>query len=312
MKLNFQEKEDYIKRLEDELDQMEISGDVEDSGDFQEFQEYRDRTERVFKEKESYIRKLEEYLLGREIFERNLKVLQEKLCVEEVSKVEVGGESVEGLYIYIETDEIYKNLSDEIADKVDVKVTIDFFLLWYSLLDDLFESFNYSVRSAFYLEILISVFEVIFELRDLFFSGLFVCSIGFTFSGGSWDQGLERIVSGLGFEEDGYKVFEYKYFEFIDEIFNFRKDFKEIKFIYIQENVLLQEVLDRERWMFGSFRFKFGMFNIVVNFDFSVEIVFLRQKVSVLQETNKMLQIENDRWMKRIQEQERLVMEFKG
>lgn len=187
MKLNFQEKEDYIKRLEDELDQMEISGDVEDLGDFQEFQEYRDRTERVFKEKESYIRKLEEYLLGREIFERNLKVLQDKLCVEEVFKVEVGGESVEGLYIYIETDEIYKNLSDEIADKVDVKVTIDFFLLWYFLLDDLFESFNYSVRSAFYLEILISVFEVIFELRDLFFSGLFVCSIGFTFSGGSWD-----------------------------------------------------------------------------------------------------------------------------
>lgn len=107
--------------------------------------------------------------------------------MEEVSKVEVGGESVEGLYIYIGTDEIYKNLSDEIADKVNVKVTIDFFLLWYFLLDDLFEFFNYSVRSAFYLEILISVFEVIFELRDLFFSGLFVCSIGFTFSGGSWD-----------------------------------------------------------------------------------------------------------------------------
>lgn len=40
-------------------------------------------------------------------------------------------------------------------------------------------------------------------------------------------------MSGLGFEENGYKVFEYKYFEFIDEIFNFRKDFKEIKFIYI-------------------------------------------------------------------------------
>lgn len=312
MKLNLQEKEDYIKRLEDELDQMETSGDVEDPGDLQEFQEYRDRTERALKEKESYIRKLEEHLLGRETPERNLKALQEKLCVEEAPKVEVGGKSVEGLHIHIETDETHKNPPDETADKADVKATIDPLLPWHSPLDDLSEPSNYSVRSASHLEISTSVPEVIPESRDLFSPGLSVCSTGSTFSGGSWDQGLERIVSGLGPEEDGHKALEHKHFELIDEISNLRKDLKETKSIYTQENALLQEALDRERWMSGSLRSKLGMSNTVVNFDLSAEIVSLRQKVSVLQETNKMLQTENDRWMKRIQEQERLVMEFKG
>jgi hypothetical protein len=50
----------------------------------------------------------------------------------------------------------------------------------------------------------------------------------------------------------------------------------------------------------------------VVNFDLSAELVSLRQKVSMLQETNKMLQTENDKWLKRVQEQEWIVIELKG
>lgn len=312
MKSKLQEKEDYIKRLEDELDQMETSGDVEDPEDLQEFQEYRNRTERALKEKETYIRKLEEHLLGRETPERNLKALQEKLCVEEAPKVKEGGKSVEDLHIHTETDDTLKNPLDETVDKADVKAKIDPLLPWHSPLDDLSEPSNYSVKSASHLEISTSVPEVIPESRDLFSPGLSVCSTGSTFSGGSWDQGLERIVSGLGPEEDGHKALEHKHFELIDEISNLRKDLKDTKSIYTQENALLQEALDREKWMSGSLRSKLGMSNTVVNFDLSAEIVSLRQKVSVLQETNKMLQTENDRWLKRVQEQERLVMDFKG
>ena len=124
-------------------------------------------------------------------------------------------------------------------------------------------------------------------------------------------DGSERIISGLGPDQDGHVALEQKHFELIDEISELRRDLRETKSIYTQENALLQEALDREKWMKESMKSKLGMSGTIVNFDFSTELIALRQKVAILQETNKMLHSENDRWLRKIQDQEQLVLQLK-
>ncbi|XP_062568086.1 extracellular matrix-binding protein ebh-like isoform X2 [Saccostrea cucullata] len=307
IKTDLKKKEDYIKKLEDELDQV----DSPEREDIQDFQEYQDKMEKTLKEKETYIRKLEEHLLGRQTPERNLKSLQQKLSLDP-PQVECSEDVEEDLLEEENTtprgNEEENQFEEEVGERSDVKPLLP----WRSPLDD--ES-SYSVRSTSHLEISTNVPESIPEASDLFSpSGSSVCSGSgaSTFSGGSWDCRGEPIVSGLGPDEDGHKALENKHFELIDEISNLRKDLSDTKSIYTQESALLQEALEREKWMSGSLRSKLGMSNTVVNFNLSAELVSMRQKVSVLQETNKMLQMENDKWLKRVQEQERLVMELKG
>ena len=303
-----EEKEELIKRLEEELDQDNSSGGNED----QDFEEYRERMDRALKEKETYIRKLEEHLLGRQTPERNLKSLPQKPRVDAAQVGEIVGHQPKT------EAEDHHQVADlplkEDQKEVDIQGRINPLLPWHSPLDDESEPSNYSARSTSHLETSASIPEAVPACTRPFSPSLSVSSrsSASTFSVGSWDPGAERIVSGLGPEDDGHKALEQKHFELIDEISLLRKDLKETKSIYTQENALLQEALDREKWMSGNLRSKLGMTNTVVNFDLSAELVSLRQKVSILQETNKMLQAENDRWMQRLQEQERLVLELKG
>ena len=303
-----EEKEEFIKRLEEELDQDNSSGGNED----EDFEEYRERMDRALKEKETYIRKLEEHLLGRQTPERNLKSLPQKPRVDAAQVGEIVGHQPKT------EAEDHHQVADlplkEDQKEVDIQGRINPLLPWHSPLDDESEPSNYSARSTSHLETSASIPEAVPACTRPFSPSLSVSSrsSASTFSVGSWDPGAERIVSGLGPEDDGHKALEQKHFELIDEISLLRKDLKETKSIYTQENALLQEALDREKWMSGNLRSKLGMSNTVVNFDLSAELVSLRQKVSVLQETNKMLQAENDRWMQRLQEQERLVLELKG
>ncbi|XP_056008468.1 centromere protein F-like isoform X2 [Ostrea edulis] len=314
LKASLQEKEVCIKKLEEELDQID-SSEVEGS---QDFQDYRIRMEKTLKEKETYIRKLEEHLLGRQTPERNLKALGQKLHVESPPQVDNERGNKEGDDGSTPRGKTEKRdlVVDMRGDKMEVKGKIDPLLPWSSPLDDELElPSNYSGKSISPLEISTTVTENFPESADLLSpsgSSVYSGSAVSTFSGGSWDCNGDRVVSGLGPKEDGHKALENKHFELIDEISDLRKDLKETKSIYTQENALLQEALEREKWMSSNLKSKLGMTNTVVNFDLSAELVSLRQKVSMLQETNKMLQMENDKWLKRVQEQERIVIELRG
>jgi hypothetical protein len=75
-----------------------------------------------------------------------------------------------------------------------------------------------------------------------------------------------------------------------------------------QENALLREALDREKWKRDS---KLETSFRDVEQQYSSEVVTLRQKVSLLMETNNMLRNENDKWLNRVQEQETIVMQLR-
>ncbi|KAK3108382.1 hypothetical protein FSP39_006706 [Pinctada imbricata] len=180
-------------------------------------------------------------------------------------------------------------------------------LPWRSPLDDFSDQSTISAFSSPRLErgdLLDSHFVP--ELHSSFRSRSPTCSS----VSGSVD-GSERILSGLGPDQDGHVALENKHFELIDEITQLRRDLRETKSIYTQENALLQEALDREKWMKESMRSKLGMSGTIVNFDLSAELIALRQKVAMLQETNKMLHSENDKWLRKIQDQEQLVLQLR-
>lgn len=114
----------------------------------------------------------------------------------------------------------------------------------------------------------------------------------------------DRIQAGFVPEEDGH--LESKHSELVDEIARLRKDLSETKAIYTQENVLLKEALDRD----GSKR-RSSVGSMSFESDSTVEVTRLRQKVGALEETNKMLQIENGRWLRQLHDQECVVIELR-
>jgi hypothetical protein len=58
----------------------------------------------------------------------------------------------------------------------------------------------------------------------------------------------EKIRSGLGSEGDEHLALDMKHFAIVEEISKLRQDLRETKSVYTQENALLREALDREKW----------------------------------------------------------------
>ncbi|XP_069111411.1 golgin subfamily A member 4-like [Argopecten irradians] len=119
----------------------------------------------------------------------------------------------------------------------------------------------------------------------------------------------ERLHAGFITEEDGH--LESKHSELVDEIARLRKDLSETQAIYTKENVLLKEALDKDGSSREATKSKSSVSSMSFDSDSSQEVTRLRQKVATLEETNKMLQIENERWLRRIQDQEQVVIELR-
>ncbi|XP_060082600.1 golgin subfamily B member 1-like [Ylistrum balloti] len=119
----------------------------------------------------------------------------------------------------------------------------------------------------------------------------------------------ERLQAGFVTEDDGR--LESKHFELVDEIARLRKDLSETKAIYTKENVLLKEALDKEGSSRDATKSKSSVSSTSFDSDSCHEVTRLRQKVGTLEETNKMLQIENERWLRQIQDQEQVVIELR-
>ncbi|KAL5007668.1 hypothetical protein ScPMuIL_016474 [Solemya velum] len=108
-------------------------------------------------------------------------------------------------------------------------------------------------------------------------------------------QGLVKMEQIVTDEDDSFGL--------ANEIAELRKDMQNTKAIYAKEKDLLQEVLDREKIIKGSV--------IGPSHQEMTSVVDLQQKVAVLQETNRILHAENDRWLSRIREQEGLVLQLR-
>ncbi|CAC5383908.1 unnamed protein product [Mytilus coruscus] len=107
-------------------------------------------------------------------------------------------------------------------------------------------------------------------------------------------------------DEASYSQMDMKHFAIVEEISKLRQDLRETKSVYTQENALLREALDKEKWNRDS---KLESQNVEQHF--SSEVGNLQQKVSLLKETNDMLRKENDEWLKRVQEQETIVLQLR-
>ena len=126
-----------------------------------------------------------------------------------------------------------------------------------------------------------------------------------------------RIRSGLRPEEDGHLALEMKQFELVDEISKLKRDFRETKAIYAQETVLLSQALEKEKVQKELLQSGRGRtssdpsWNQNIKLDMTNDIVKLRQDLAVLREENKLLKIENERWISKIKEQEKIVVDLK-
>ncbi|KAL4221885.1 hypothetical protein ACF0H5_017937 [Mactra antiquata] len=120
----------------------------------------------------------------------------------------------------------------------------------------------------------------------------------------------EKIKSGLSPKEDGHLALELKQFELVAEITKLRRDFRETKAVYAKETALLTEALEKEK-MTNQFR-HMSDFNYEnsVSSNVSHDILKLRQEVGRLRGENKMLIIECDRLVDRLQEQEQIVADL--
>ncbi|CAG2188125.1 unnamed protein product [Mytilus edulis] len=107
-------------------------------------------------------------------------------------------------------------------------------------------------------------------------------------------------------EEASISQMDMKHFAIVEEISKLRQDLRETKSVYTQENTLLREALDKEKWNRDS-----KLESQDVKQHFSSEVGKLQQKVSLLKETNDMLRNENDKWLKRVQEQETIVLQLR-
>lgn len=121
----------------------------------------------------------------------------------------------------------------------------------------------------------------------------------------------EKIKSGLSAKEDGHLALELKQFELVAEITKLRRDFRETKAVYAKETALLTEALEKEK-MTNELR---GISDFHVDYsvgsNLSHDLLKLRKEVSRLREENKMLTIDCDRWVDRLQEQEQIVADLK-
>lgn len=121
----------------------------------------------------------------------------------------------------------------------------------------------------------------------------------------------ERIRSGLKAEEDGHLALELKQFELVAEITKLRRDFRETKALYSKETALLTEALEKEK-LANELR---GMSDLSlehnVGSNLSHDVLKLRKEVATLREQNKLLNIDCDRWVERLKEQEQIVADLK-
>lgn len=99
---------------------------------------------------------------------------------------------------------------------------------------------------------------------------------------------------------------EMKHFAIVEEISKLRQDLRETKSVYTQENTLLREALDREKWKRETTLE--GKSSDVKHFS---EVENLKKEVNALKETNVTLHDENDKLLKQIQEQEVIVLELR-
>lgn len=124
-------------------------------------------------------------------------------------------------------------------------------------------------------------------------------------------EASDRIRSGLNANEDGHLALELKQFELVAEITKLRKDLRETKAVYAQETSLLTEALEKEKLSkeLRSRSESFGDHSISSNI--SHDLLKLRKEVAVLKEDNRLLKIDNDRWIERLKEQEAIVLDLK-
>ena len=278
------DKEALIRKYEAELEQRD-----EELGRLVDLRQYQEHIEMSIREKDSYIKQLEEHFLQQRtpVSVRSL-VKQEKYGNVGKQKSEQKTDSInftcstpilgETESVQSQNDSRKGDLNDSFSDQSTISGdnSLSNSKSNDSLLSEKTDNKNNSIQT-------LSVFN----------SSL---------------DGSEKIRSGLGSEGDGHLALEMKHFAIVEEISKLRQDLRETKSVYTQENALLREALDREKWkrdsrLETSFR--------EVEQQYSSEVVTLRQKVSLLMETNNMLRNENDKWLNQVQEQETIVMQLR-
>lgn len=121
----------------------------------------------------------------------------------------------------------------------------------------------------------------------------------------------DKIRSGLKSDEDGHLALELKQYELVAEIAKLRRDLRETKAVYTQETSLLTEALEKEK-LSKELRTRSGSFgDHSLSSNISHDLLKLRKEVAVMKEENKLLKIDNDRWLERLKEQEAIVCDLK-
>lgn len=111
---------------------------------------------------------------------------------------------------------------------------------------------------------------------------------------------------------DGHSAYSVKHFELIQELTQLRRNCKETKDRYIHDTALLRETLDREKLMVNNLKqILVSQGLIVPEFNFPSDVIDLRQKISILRESNRVLLEENNRVMQRLRDQEILVTQLR-
>ena len=284
LELLLKDKEALIRKYEAELEQRD-----EDLGRLDDLRQYQEHMEMSVREKDSYIKQLEEHFLQQRtpvsirspvkpVKHGNVskqKSEQKKDFINVTCSTPILGETES---VQSQNDSRKGDLDDSFSDQSTISGdnSLSNSKSNDSLLSDKTDNKNNSTQT-------LSVFN----------SSL---------------DGSEKIRSGLGSEGDGHLALDMKHFAIVEEISKLRQDLRETKSVYTQENALLREALDREKWKRDS---KLETSFREVEQQYSSEVVTLRQKVSLLMETNNMLRNENDKWLNRVQEQETIVMQLR-
>lgn len=124
-------------------------------------------------------------------------------------------------------------------------------------------------------------------------------------------DGSERIRSGLKAEEDGHLALELKQFELVAEITKLRRDFRDTKAVYSKETSLLSEALAKEKVSNELRSMSDLTFEHNVGSNLSHDVLKLRKEVARLKEENRLLNLDCDRWIDRLKEQEQIVSDLK-
>jgi len=122
---------------------------------------------------------------------------------------------------------------------------------------------------------------------------------------------VERIKSGLRADEDGHLALELKQYELVGEITKLRRDLRETKSVYAKEIALLSDELEKER-VSKELKSKTSGGGLPMESSVGNDFLKLRKEIARLKEENKMLIIDNDRWIERLKEQEQIVLDLKA